>query len=256
MKLEELLSISKPLPLEELGENQLKELQKALSLLGYPVGEIDGLIGPKTRNAWAEFKTDVYIGNSSLIGRESIEVLQDNLNELGNSGNRDFSTKEKTIESIIQECKSQGLVLNTQISYVIATTKWETAQTFKPVREAFWKSEEWRKDNFRYYPYYGRGYVQLTWENNYKKYSNILDLDLVDEPDLAMQPEIAAFILVHGFKVGTFTGRKISDYINESKSDFVNARRCINGRDKANEIAAIAEGYVVSLENLTSGQDS
>lgn len=174
MKLDQLHSIIKPLPLEELTESQLKELQKALSLLGYHVGEIDGLIGPKTRNAWAEFKTDVFLGNSSLIGRESIEALQNNLDELGSSKNRDFSTKEKTIESITQECQSQGLVLDTQIAYVLATTQWETAQTFEPVREAFWKSKEWRKENFRYYPYHGRGYVQLTWKSNYQKYSNIL----------------------------------------------------------------------------------
>jgi hypothetical protein len=49
------------------------------------------------------------------------------------------------------------------MAYVLATTQWETAQTFKPVREAFWKDEEWRRVNLaRYYPYYGRGFVQLT----------------------------------------------------------------------------------------------
>ena len=48
---------------------------------------------------------------------------------------------------------------------------------------------------------------------------------------------VALFALVHGFKTGTFTGRKITDYINRSETDFVNARRCINGTDKATEIA-------------------
>ncbi len=47
MKLVELISTSGPIPISELAEEQLKELQKALSLLGCPVGEIDGLIGPK-----------------------------------------------------------------------------------------------------------------------------------------------------------------------------------------------------------------
>jgi hypothetical protein len=52
------------------------------------------------------------------------------------------------------------------MAYVLATTEWETDHTFKPVREAFWKDEAWRQVNLRYYPYYGRGYMQLTWEDN------------------------------------------------------------------------------------------
>ncbi|MGR9074244.1 MAG: glycoside hydrolase family 19 protein, partial [Gammaproteobacteria bacterium] len=99
----------------------------------------------------------------------------------------------------------------------------------------------------RYFPYYGRGYVQLTWEKNYEKYSRILDVDLVSEPDRALNADIALFVLVHGFKTGVFTGRKITDYIDENSTDFVNARRCINGRDHANDIAQIAENFLEGL---------
>ena len=234
-------------PIADLTEEQLKELQTALSILGYPVGDIDGLYGSKTRNAWAEFKTDVFQGNPELIGKGSIETLQEKLKDLGSDKIHDFSTKQGTIDAIKWECKAQGIGLKTQIAYVLATTEWETAQTFKPVREAFWKSEEWRKNNFRYYPYYGRGYVQLTWKNNYAKYSDILGIDLVNNPDLAMRENVALFIIVHGFKTGTFTGRKITEYINESKTDFINARRCINGTDKANTIANLAKKYLSTL---------
>jgi predicted chitinase len=159
----------------------------------------------------------------------------------------DFSTKDGTIAAIKQECKAQGSALKTQIAYVLATVEWETARTFKPVREAFWTSEDWRRDNLRYYPYYGRGYVQLTWKNNYQKYSSILGIDLVNNPDMAMEPNIALFILVHGFKTGTFTGRKITDYIDSHKTDFLNARRCINGLDKAHEIKKLAEKYLQTV---------
>lgn len=234
-------------PIADLTEEQLKELQTALSILGYPVGDIDGLYGSKTRNAWAEFKTDIFQGNPELIGKGSIETLQEKLQDLGSDKIHDFSTKQGTIDAIKWECKAQGIGLKTQIAYVLATTEWETAQTFKPVREAFWKSEEWRKNNFRYYPYYGRGYVQLTWKNNYAKYSDILGIDLVNNPDLAMRENVALFIIVHGFKTGTFTGRKITEYINESKTDFINARRCINGTDKANTIANLAKKYLSTL---------
>ena len=245
MKFVELLKITSPKPLNELSEVQLKEVQKALTELGYPVGAIDGLIGPKTRTAWAEFKTDIFEGNPEFIGPDAIEQLQGMLKTDTSSGKvHDFSTKQGTIDAIRWECQAQGIGLNTQMAYVIATTEWETAKTFKPVREAFWLSESWRKKNFRYYPYYGRGFVQLTWKNNYQKYSDLLGVDMVKNPDLAMDSNVALFVLVHGFKTGTFTTRKITDYININKTDFLNARRCINGMDQASKIAALAAKYL------------
>lgn len=158
-----------------------------------------------------------------------------------------FDTKAGTIEAIIWECKNQGIKLDTQIAYVIATTIWETAHTLKPVKEAYWLSEKWRNKNLRYAPYYGRGFVQLTWKRNYKKYSKILGVDMVKDPDIAMRPNVALFILVHGFKEGTFTKKKISDYINKNKTDFIGARRCINGKDKAHKIAKLAKKILATL---------
>jgi predicted chitinase len=250
MKLVELLSVGDALPLNQLNESQLAELQRALSLMGYPVGDIDGLIGPRTRTAWAEFKTDVFQGNPTLIGSGSLQALQEKLDAISaqlNGRLTESSSKSEVIEAIKQECKAQGMGLNTQIAYVLATTEWETAQTFKPVREAFWKSEEWRQNNLRYYPYYGRGYVQLTWKGNYQRFSSILGLDLSGNPDMAMNPNIALFVLVYGFKTGTFTGRKMSDYITIHSTDFNNARRIINGMDRFSEIAALAERYLARL---------
>jgi predicted chitinase/cell wall-associated NlpC family hydrolase len=163
-------------------------------------------------------------------------------------GSADFSTKEGTIAAIKAECQQQGIGLPAQIAYVMATVEWETGHTFKPVKEAYWKSEEWRQQNLsRYYPYYGRGYVQLTWKDNYQKYAGITGLNLVGYPDLAMEPKTALFVLVHGFKTGAFTGKKITDYIDAEGYDFHNCRRCINGVDKAEEIAALAEKYLEEI---------
>ena len=94
--------------------------------------------------------------------------------------------------------------------------------------------------------YYGRGYVQITWKANYQYYANLLGLDLVNNPDLTMQPKVAFLILTHGFKYGKFTVKKISDYISGNKKDYVNARRCINGIDKATLIS----GYAQTFENI------
>lgn len=250
MKLVELKSLPEAKPVDQLSELQLKELQRALSLLGYPVGDIDGLIGSRTRTAWTEFKTDVFQGNPTLIGIGSIEALQEKLDALRTdvgASLTDTSTKDDVISAIKLECKAQGIGLNSQIAYILATTEWESAQTFKPVKEAFWLNEDWRRDNLRYYPYYGRGYVQITWDYNYKKFSNILGIDLIGNPDLALNPNIALFILVHGFKTGAFTGRKITDYVTQHTVDFINARRCINGLDKASQISALANKYLTRL---------
>lgn len=105
----------------------------------------------------------------------------------------------------------------------------------------------------RYYPYYGRGYVQITWDYNYQAYSDKLGLDLINNPDLALEPNNSLFILVDGFKNGVFTGKSIFDYINDVKTDFYNARRCINGLDHAEEIKLSAEHF---LEQLNTGKIS
>jgi len=155
--------------------------------------------------------------------------------------------RAQTIAAIVAECEAQGLTLKTQQAYVLATVEHETAGTWLPVREAYWHDDAWRKRNFRYYPFYGRGYVQLTWRRNYEVYSKLIGVDLVAAPDLAMEPSAATFILVHGFKNGTFTGKKIEDYINEERRDFVRARRCVNGNDRARRIATLADKWLIQL---------
>jgi len=152
---------------------------------------------------------------------------------------------------IIQEAKKQGINSIPQLAYILATAYWETNKTYEPIKEAYWLSENWRKKNLRYYPYYGRGFVQLTWLSNYKKYSDLLGVDLVNYPDNALNPELAAYILVHGMINGTFTGKKLKDYINADKKDYFSARKIINGTDRAQDIATIAG----NMEEWLRGMD-
>lgn len=164
-------------------------------------------------------------------------------------------------QEIIDECKKQGLSRD-GAAYVLGTTHWETNGTFEPVREAYWlkNAEAWRKRNLRYYPYYGRGFVQLTWEFNYKKatkyFNEVLGINVgfVTNPDDVMIPEYAVTILVTGMKEGWFTGKGIEDFIDgiddSAKKDFLEfyeARRVVNGMDKANDIAVLAEKYEAEL---------
>lgn len=155
-------------------------------------------------------------------------------------------------------------------AYALATAHWETNTTMQPVNEAYWLSGKARNEYLtnmydvtgrrpatakKYgntspgdgIKYAGRGLVQLTWKNNYKKAGAGVGLDLVAEPELALRLPIAVRILVSGMANGWFTGKKFSDYFGEDKCDFINARRIINGTDKAVEIADLAKLYKDAL---------
>jgi hypothetical protein len=155
---------------------------------------------------------------------------------------------------IIDTARKAGLYRN-QLAYVLATAYWETANTMEPVEEAFWMSDAWRAKNLRYYPWHGRGYVQLTWERNYLRAGKALDVDLISDPDLARDPQIAAPILVTGMVEGWFTGKRLDQYITLQKSDYVGARRIVNGTDRAAQIADIARRYEAALLDAGYGVD-
>lgn len=145
---------------------------------------------------------------------------------------------------IIDEARRHGLTDN-QTAYVLATAYWETNRTMQPVEEAYYlgaRAEAYRQ-KLRYHPWHGRGFVQLTWERNYILAGQKIGVDLITDPDSAMEPHNAAKILVIGSAEGWFTRKKLSDYISSQKCDYVNARRIINGTDKAAQIADVALEY-------------
>lgn len=151
--------------------------------------------------------------------------------------------------ALIEECGRQGLLRN-QCAYVLSTACWETAHTMKPVEEAYWvpNAAEWRKKHLRYYPWFGRGFVQLTWLKNYELATDKTGVDLISHPEKALDPDVACEIAVTGMREGWFTGKKLSDYITLEKSSFRQARRIINGTDKAQSIADLAKLYDVALK--------
>lgn len=140
------------------------------------------------------------------------------------------------------------------LAYELATAKWETAHTMQPIREiGRGKGRAYgNADPITGKVYYGRGYVQLTWKSNYAAMSKIVGLDLVSNPDLALEPDVAAQIMFEGMERGTFTGKKLSHYFNASACDWINARRIINGMDRAVEIAGIAKQFYADLVSATA----
>jgi hypothetical protein len=90
------------------------------------------------------------------------------------------------------------------LAYVLATAHWETGARMQPVREGFTSTNAgairavtgiYDKGIIRRNyaipdkhgnSYYGRGYVQITWKENYAKFENLLGVPLVAQPDLAL----------------------------------------------------------------------
>lgn len=103
--------------------------------------------------------------------------------------------------------------------------------------------------------FYGRGHVQLTWFDNYLRATRKLNallpeteqVDLIADPDLALRTDISAKIIVLGMKEGWFTGKCLSDYINDNRDDYKAARRIVNGTDKAEQIAQYARIFESAL---------
>ena len=151
---------------------------------------------------------------------------------------------------LIEACKTHGLLRN-QAAYVLATAYHETAHTMKPVRE--YGGETYLKKK-KYYPYVGMGYVQLTWDYNYKKASDKLGVDFLKNPKLLLESKYAAPIIVVGMVEGWFTGKKLSDYITLKISDFKSARKIVNGLDKAELIADYAKQYDKLLKDIGYGE--
>jgi predicted chitinase len=99
----------------------------------------------------------------------------------------------------------------------------------------------------------GRGFVQLTGRTNYRKAGSAIGLDLLKEPAKAEEPATAARILIWGMATGAYTGKANRDYLSKAPPDYVNARRIINGTDKASLIAGYARQFEAALKGAGYG---
>jgi len=168
-------------------------------------------------------------------------------------GNKLVSGQVEGYDRIINLAESLGIG-DRELAYILATAYHETARTMRPI-------DEIGQGRGRPYGaptgpfnkvYYGRGYVQLTWLTNYEKMDTKLQLkgELVRRPELAGDPEIAAKVLVLGMRDGDFTGVALRQFIDDRKTDFVNARKVVNALDRAAEIARIATHHANAIVHL------
>lgn len=195
-------------------------------------------------------------GESQPLSEEALKIFFNNVRRSLFNG-RLTSKQVSGMETKLKVFKEEGVPL-AQAAYLLATSYHETARRMQPVREGLSASDAWRKRNLRYYPWYGRGDVQLTWKYNYEKVDEELGLGgaLVEDPDLALDTTISARALVAGVMGGWYNGRGhgLAHYVPSeglaTKEQFKQARRTVNIMDKATMIAGYALKFQTALKNM------
>lgn len=153
------------------------------------------------------------------------------------------------------------------LAYDLGTAFHETARSMQPITEYgehayFDKYEPGTKlgqqlgntekgDGYRFR---GEGHVQNTGRRNALKATTRLNelfglgIDLVANPEQRRDPFVSAMSLFLGNKEGWWTGRKLGDFLIPGRPDFVQARRVVNGTDKAATIAGYAQKFKAAIQ--------
>jgi len=151
--------------------------------------------------------------------------------------------------AILAEWEVRKLTDKRHLAYMLATAWHETAKTMRAIAE-YGKGKGKKYGAIEIatgYAYYGRGLVQLTWADNYKKMGKILGIALYENPELALDTKIAVQIMFEGMERGSFTGKNLSDYFNATVDDPIGARKIINGTDRAQLIAGHHAKFLAAL---------
>jgi hypothetical protein len=158
------------------------------------------------------------------------------------------------------------------LAYMLGTAHHETGRTMQAVRETFASTDAkaiaildrafaggrlpsvttpyWRPDA-EGRSWLGRGLVQLTHKANYQRLSEATGLDLVTDPSVAMQLPVAVRIMIIGMTRGLFTGERLARSFEGAREDWRQARRIINGLERADLVAGYARRYYGCISHTT-----
>jgi len=237
----------------ELTENELTELAQPMGEIpisqGFQREEMgstrevaNGMMGRETRSQL--WNSQEYRADNKQRGYRYLNRIIESIPEY--LGLREYA--RDSIPLILRECYRSRVTDRGQIAYILATAEHESGLGKWMEELASGWAYEGRSDLGNNRPgdgprYKGRGFVQITGRRNYTDWSDRLGIDLVNFPEKAAEPEIAAKILVVGMRDGTFTKHRLGQYIWGYWRDFYYARRIVNGLDRAAWIEAIAKAY-------------
>ena len=161
----------------------------------------------------------------------------------------------------------------TELAYILASAHWESHYG-GPNDIMMWEDLSEYPNRYEYLEslgniyegdgrtFRGRGFIHITGRNAYTEMQRVFGVNLTQYRDddtgpelVATDFELSAEISVYGMVNGTFSTRKLSDYIiPPCDYDFIGARAIVNGNDNAEVIAEIAQGYWQILESYAVGE--
>lgn len=164
-------------------------------------------------------------------------------------------------EALLDACIGYPLP---HVAHVLAEVYHETGGGMMPVKETVYRSSKdrnpsdatvkarletawargqlpWVKTPYWRDGWFGRGQIQLTHQDNYRKASALVGVDLVAHPERALELPVSAQIAAEGCRAGMFTGKRLSDYDGPA-FDHYNARAIVNGDKGKNGNLIVAYG--------------
>lgn len=157
------------------------------------------------------------------------------------------------------------------MAHVLAEVKRETGGGMYPIKEtvmpwhknknpsdrevirrldAAWAKGQlpWVKSPYWRGGWFGRGQIQITHEDNYRRSSAIAGVDLVAHPERALELAVSARIAVNGCASGLFRSHRLRDYDGEFYDHF-NAREIVNGdKSKRDNGSKFSVGEMIAAD--------
>jgi putative chitinase len=224
----------------------------------------------EVKNALDSFLADTSAAKNALPGFATVPVSKVGRDSLFNSYITEFGNlkdnQRLAISKLFDFISSDTTIKDVRhVAFILATIKRETANTFVPLVEM--GSDDVLEKRYGKETgmgrsmgnvkegdgakYKGRGYIQLTGYRNYMLFNKRLNLentdnDIVKDPTLALDPVVAyritSELLISGFLSGG--KRKLSQFINDQQTDYINAQRIVTGGlAGAAQVAADAQKF-------------
>jgi peptidoglycan hydrolase-like protein with peptidoglycan-binding domain len=246
LKLQDLLTNNQTLTVTQAAKNRalIKQIQVRLRALKVLHDKADGLYGPNTKNAIERFARAFELPldqisptfAKKLIEVQEVPLMNDtsrwiDVQTAAELMGAKLSDVETYLPPLIEKLEARGILNQPTLVAALATISVETAG-FQPINEwggnsYFHEMYEGRSDLGNTQPgdgvrFHGRGFVQITGRANYQHYGDKLGVPLVDNPELALDPDVAAGILVEYFWERSVDQRALAQ-------DWQGVRRAVNG---------------------------
>jgi predicted chitinase len=187
-------------------------------------------------------------------------------------GSRLKQEQVQGINAILDSCRRNNVEDERHVANILAQVFHETGTYMLPIKETVmpWHQDKnpsdatviarlnrafengqlpWVKTVYWRDGWFGRGPIQITHEDNYRRMGLKLGVDLVGDRSKALDPKVGADIAVVGMRDGMFTGKSLRDYFNESLNDPEGARRIVNGPDGTDKkIAGYHKAFLDALK--------